>query len=284
MEILSWNIRWGCGCDNRVDFDRIAQVIRAHGLPDVLCLQEIAVNQPGLTGSRGEDQVNELQVRLPEYSAHYAVSSDLPDDSGGRRLFGNLVMSRLPVLQVYRHALPYPADPACPSMPRVAIEAVVQARIAPIRITTTHLEYYSLVQRQAQFQGLRCIHEEAAAHARHPRPDHDADPPFKSQPRPLSSVYCGDFNCAPDAPEFQDLLAPFAAGVPALHDAWSVAHPGSPHEHTVGLHGCDWPDYPYCCDYFVVSDDLVPRVSGLLVDQGTAASDHQPILLSLTDT
>lgn len=283
MKILSWNIQWGCGCDNRVDFDRIAEVIRKNGSPDVLCLQEVAINQRRLTGSHGENQVDELHARMPDYSTHYIIGSDLPDDAGGRRLFGNLCMSHLPVLQVFRHALPYPADPTCPNMPRVAIEIIVQTRFAPIRIITAHLEYYSLIQRQAQFYGLRRIHEEAATHAQHPKPDRDTDPPFKSHPRPVSSIYCGDFNCESDSQEFRSLLMPFDTEVSPLHDAWNIAHPGQLHAFTVGLHGCAWPDHSYCCDYFVVSDDLVGRVAGLVVDQSTDASDHQPIMLELRE-
>lgn len=279
MRILTWNIRWGCGCDERVDFDRIVGVIARFGQPDVLCLQEVAVNHPGLTGSRGEDQVAELSCRLAGYSAHYGIASDLPDDAGGRRLFGNLLLSRRPVLQVFRHALPYPADPACPNMPRLALEAVVATEAGPLRIVTTHLEYYSLAQRRAQMAGLRRIHAEAAGHAPLRRPDGDVDPPFQSQPRPLAGVYCGDFNCPPDAPEWADLLG--GADAAALRDAWTVAHPGRPHPATVGLHGCDWPDHPYCCDYFLVSADLAGKVLVIDVDRDTDASDHQPLCLDL---
>ncbi len=56
MKLLTWNIQWGRGCDGRVDLDRIARVARA-AEPDVICLQEVAVNFPGLAGSSGEDQV-----------------------------------------------------------------------------------------------------------------------------------------------------------------------------------------------------------------------------------
>jgi len=284
MQILTWNIRWGCGCDDRVDFDRVADVIRADGDPDVICLQEVAINHPGLTASRGENQVDELVARLPGYSAHYAIGSDLMDGSGAgkRRLFGNLIMSKHPVLQVFRHSLPWPADLDVPSMPRVAIEAVVATPDETLRVVTTHLEYYSILQRRAQLQGLRAILAEGSRHALRQRPDEAVDPPFKAQPRPAAVVCCGDFNCAPDAPELEELLRPQPAGAGEnLLDAWRIAHPGLPHAHTVGLHGCDWPDHPYCCDYFIVSENLTPRVAAVAVNQQTSASDHQPVMLTL---
>ena len=281
MKIFTWNIQWGRGCDGRVDFDRIAGVIRAAGAPDVLCLQEVAVNHPGLPGSRGEDQVAQLSARLPEYTAHYAIGSDLLGDGGSRRLFGNLIMSRLPVLQVFRHSLPWPAAPDRPNMPRVAVEAVVAATEGPLRVVTTHLEYYSLAQRRAQMHGLRALLAEAAGHAGALRPDAGVDPPFKAAPRPRAVVCCGDFNCAPDAPELEAMLGNSGARNPDFVDAWQVAHPGRPHAYTVGLHGCDWPDHPYCCDYFFVAAELASRIADVAVDQRTDASDHQPVVLTL---
>lgn len=280
MKIVSWNIQWGCGCDHRVDFDRIAGVIRRFGEPELVCLQEVAVNHPELRGSRGEDQVAELGARFSGYSTHYAVGTDLLADTGRRRLFGNLILSRLPVLEVFRHSLPWPADASCPNMPRVALEAVVETPGGPLRIITTHLEYYSALQRRAQIDGLRRVLAEAAGHAVQQRPDASADAPFKAHPRPSAVLLCGDFNCEPESPEIQALLR-FEGDLPPLIDVWRVTHPGQPHADTVGLHGCDWPDRAYCCDYFFVSPDLVPRVARFEVDQQTDASDHQPICLEL---
>jgi endonuclease/exonuclease/phosphatase family metal-dependent hydrolase len=77
------------------------------------------------------------------------------------------------------------------------------------------------------------------------------------------------------------MLAPFADGVPALRDAWTLVHGDVPHAHTVGLHGAEWPDRPYCCDFFFLSEDLAGRVRRIEVNQATDASDHQPVLLEL---
>ena len=64
-------------------------------------------------------------------------------------------------------------------------------------------------------------------------------------------------------------------------DAWPACYGEIPHLCTVGLNGAEWPDRPYCCDYFFVSTDLVDRVEAVAVNQATAASDHQPIILTL---
>ena len=127
MKLITWNIQWARGIDLAVDPARIARTARKLADFDVLCLQEVATNFPGLPGSRGEDQVRELSRDLPGYSAHYGAAIDVDDGKGGRSLFGNVIFSRLPVMQVYRHLLPRPADPAVQSMQRVAVEAIIAA-------------------------------------------------------------------------------------------------------------------------------------------------------------
>lgn len=281
MRILSWNIQWGCGCDGVVSIPRIAGVIRQMLDADVICLQEVAVNHPGLCGSAGENQPALLAAAFPEYSAHYGIGSDLIAADGTRRQFGNLMLSRLPVLQILRHSLPAFAESGKPSMPRIAIEAVVASGARTLRVVTTHLEYYAPGQRSMQIDHLRTLHDEAFSQAMNRVSGYDLDPPFDAPRRPLRGVYCGDFNCAPDAPELARLPQAFDSHAPALVDAWTIAHPGMPHAHTVGLHGCPWPDHAYCCDYFFVSANLRDGVRGVAVNQETAASDHQPILLDL---
>ena len=79
-----------------------------------------------------------------------------------------MILTRMPVIAVRRHALPWPADPGKESMPRVAIEATLQLPLGPVRVTTTHLEYYSPVQRAAQAARLRELHDEACDRAARP--------------------------------------------------------------------------------------------------------------------
>lgn len=283
MKLLSWNMQWGRGVDGRVDLPRIVRVARETADFDVLCLQEVAVNIPGLPGNDAADQVAMLRDLLPGFQSFYGPGSDLPDGQGGRSLFGNLILSRLPVYQVYRHLLPWPAEFNTPSMQRGALEVVVEAPWGPLRVVTTHLEYYSESCRHIQIAGLRTLHSEACAQAKGVRPDKGAYQPFASQPRPASAVFCGDFNFPPDAPDHGLVTAPFNDGSLSLRDAWTVAHPGQPHADSVGLHGADWPDHAFCCDFFFITSDLGSRVARVAVNQDTNASDHQPVLLELVD-
>ena len=281
MRLLTWNIQWGRGMDGRVDFVRIADVIASHGEFDVICLQEVAVNFQELAGSRGEDQVSELYRLFPSHLPVYGPAVDAPAVGGGRKLFGNLILSRLPVAQVFRHLLPWPADSSVPSMQRLLLEAVVEAEFGPVRVMTTHLEYYSRAQRMAQVEAIRAAHMAACAHACIARPAEAKPGPFSPSVRPASAILCGDMNAGPDAPERKRLLENFEIGTPAFKDAWETVHPALPHAPTAGIHPVDWLDAPSCYDFIYVTDDLAGRLARCEVDAETAASDHQPVWIEM---
>lgn len=282
MRLITWNVQWCHGLDGSVDPARIAGTARQVADFDVLCLQEIARNFPGLEGSRGEDQLQALAAALPDHSAFFVAATDVDDGKGGRSEFGNLILTRLPVLQVYRRLLPWPADPPLPSMQRGAVEVVVSAAWGPLRVLTTHLEYYSQLQRAAQVEALRGLHAEACTHAQGHRPDADSPgSPFAPVPRPSSAVLCGDLNFEPGSSDYLRLLADFDDGAAALKDAWTLAHGGIPHSPTFRVF--DPAGTAYCCDFVFVSADLAPRLRRVEVDLQTQASDHQPVLLELDD-
>jgi endonuclease/exonuclease/phosphatase family metal-dependent hydrolase len=281
MRLLSWNIQWGRGMDGRVDLARIVGTIRALGDFDVICLQEVAVNFPGLPGSRGEDAVAVLAALLPGYAPLFGAATDLPDGRGGRKQFGNAIFSRLPLGQVWRHLLPWPAEVDAPSMQRVLVEAVVEADVGPLRVMTTHLEYYSRTQREAQIDAIRSLHAEASAMAgRSVLPD-EAGGSFEVFSRPAEAILCGDMNFPASAAERARMLAPFAGGVPAFRDAWDVLHPGVPHAPTCGIHPVDFVDRPECFDFVFLTEGLAGRLRAQGIDTVTDASDHQPVWVEL---
>jgi endonuclease/exonuclease/phosphatase family metal-dependent hydrolase len=281
MKLLSWNIQWGRGMDGQVDLGRILQTIRQLDDFDVICLQEVAVNFSGLPGSRGEDGVAELSAGLPGYTAIYGAATDVPNGHGHRCQFGNAIFSRLPVGQVWRHLLPWPAEPDLPSMQRVLVEAVVEADVGPLRVMTTHLEYYSQRQREAQIDAIRRLHAEACAMAARSPLAEEAGGSFGVFPRPMEALLCGDMNFPVGAPERSRILAPFAGGEPGFRDAWAVLRPGEPHAPTVGIHKVDFVDRPECFDYVFVTRGLAGRIRAHGIDANTAASDHQPVWIEL---
>ncbi len=257
-----------------MDPARIAREARAIADPDVCCFQEVAAGFAALPGSSGEDQAALLTAGFPGFSAHFAWGVDVPGAEGGRSRFGNLILSRLPVRRVLRHALPWPAAPGLPSMPRVALEAVIDAPGGALRVVTTHLEYYSGEQRAAQIARLLELQAEAAAHAAAAPSAQYAAGPFAPLERPAASILTGDFNMRPEDPLLAHLGAVYA-------DAWRLARPGEPHAPTFRLHGAGPGETPYCCDYIFVSEGLAARVADVSVDARTQASDHQPVVLRL---
>jgi endonuclease/exonuclease/phosphatase family metal-dependent hydrolase len=287
MKLVTWNVQWCRGVDGVVDPARIVAEARRLADFDVLCLQEIADNYPDprLAGSDGSDQFSRLAQLLPGFTAVPGVAVDQPGDDGRRRCFGNMILSRLPVRQVYRHLLPYPCDPGVPGMPRIAIEAVIAAGTAEadhIRVITTHLEYYSAKQRMAQVDALRAIYAEGHAYARDAQVTITDGGPFQTFVRPRATVITGDCNFEPDSREHRRMLAPFADGTPALVDAWSALHPGEAHPPTFKIYEKKRPDEPELhCDFIFIGEELRAHLRGIRVDVETQAADHQPVILTL---
>src|SRR4029077_2968661 len=187
------------------------------------------------------------------------VATDVLAPQRDRREFGNAIVTRLPILQVFRRLLPRPADPSVPSMQRAALEVVLESPSGPVRVTTTHLEYYSAKQRAAQVEALRGLQIEAAGHAAAPAPAKEG--PFRTVPRPASAILTADFNFPPDDALHRHLQSPLAPGVPAYRDAWQLRHPGKVHAPTIGVHDkLQWPGPPFACDFIFVTEDLANRV------------------------
>ena len=285
MKLVTWNIQWGRGADGRVDLARIVRELRrvAGDDADVICLQEVSDGHDRLPGCDGSDQFAELAALLPRFEPVAGIATDTrPRDGAPRKRFGNLLLSRWPVRQALRHLLPWPAEDGVRSMQRVAVEATLDTPLGLLRVTTTHLEYYAARQRAAQVERLRELQREAAAHAREQRPGSATEGAFEPVPRGAPAVLAGDLNCLPDDPALARLLEPIDAATPPYRDAWPLAHPGRPHEATVGLHDkAQWPGEPFTFDFVLVSDDLAGRVRDVRVDAASDASDHQPVLLEL---
>jgi endonuclease/exonuclease/phosphatase family metal-dependent hydrolase len=284
MKLITWNIQWCRGVDGVVDPRRIVEHARAIADFVVLCLQEVARNYPGLDGSGGADQFRLLAGLLPGYTAIEGVAVDeyLPD--GSRREFGNMILTRIPVTHVLRHLLPWPPDPTVPTMPRIALEAVLRTAAGPLRVTTTHLEFHSALQRDAAVERLREIQVEAAGHAADAWQEDKRGGPFETKARGPSAILTGDFNYEAAEPIHARLQAPLAGDAPPWVDAWPIANPGLAHPPTAGVFDkIQWKNREFCCDFILVTANLAGRVRRVATDLETAASDHQPVLLELAD-
>lgn len=285
MNIVTWNTQWCKGLDGIVSPERIVEGARTLADFDVLCLQEISVNYPGLTGDSASNQALELQSLLPGFQIVFGAAVDeQPLGASGRQQFGNLIASRLPILQIQKVSLPSPVDHGkqVQMMPRICLVCTVQASWGPVRVMTTHLEYHSQFQRSAQTDAISKWHEVASQQALHPvaADPANAETPYQSKPDTLDAVLCGDFNFAPDSNEYQIITG--KSGVNPFQDAWTLNRPDEAHPPTFRLYDKTYGPEPISCDFFFVSQSLRDRVRHIRVDTLTQVSDHQPVCLELS--
>jgi endonuclease/exonuclease/phosphatase family metal-dependent hydrolase len=128
LRVLSYNIHHGEGTDGVFDLERLARVIRSAD-PDLVALQEV---DRGTRRASGVDQAAELG-RLTSMKDFFGKALDF---SGGE--YGEAVLSRLPVLSVTNHPLPF--SPGHES--RAALEIGVELRNGShCHFIGTHLDH-----------------------------------------------------------------------------------------------------------------------------------------------
>jgi endonuclease/exonuclease/phosphatase family metal-dependent hydrolase len=277
MRLITWNIQWGKGCDVVVDLARIVSVARSLADADIFCFQEVSEGFASLDG--GTEQGAQLAALLPDHRAVFRPAVETIDSQGKSHRFGNMTLSRLPILQVASHLLPWPQDNSVRSMRRQALEVTVQTAFGALRVTNTHLEYYSAAQRDAQITRLLDLQQEASTY----RQAADEREPYGRQMIAASGILCGDFNFDVSDPQHAMLHASSRPGL-NYRDAWTLRYPDRRHEPTCGIHdSAQWTQGPDCRDFIFVSEDLADRIRHVEVDGLTDASDHQPVLVEIAE-
>lgn len=288
MKLITWNTQWCRGLDGLVSPRRIVEHARGMADFDVLCLQEISQGFDAMSGAPG-DQPAELAALLPGFQVFFGPAVHEFDSAGRPQRFGNLIATRLSVARVQHHLLPWPADPAVGSMPRMCTSVTLRSpELGALRVMTTHLEYYSAIQRTAQAEALRTLHMEACAQSAAPPtpefPD-DLGTPFQPKLHTQQAILCGDFNMPPTDPAYAALMQPFALPDGSQHellDAWRTQYGnGAPHAPTFRLFDRRYGPDPVACDFVFLSGSLTPHLRRIEVDGATQVSDHQPVLVEL---
>ena len=274
MDIVSWNIQVAKGVDDVVSAERIANDIKQLSDADIICLQEVLITPDA-------NQVEQLSWHFPQHTPIFGAAIDRLDIRG-RLQFGNLILCRLPVLQIVHHKLPQPAEPATKHMPRQAIEIITNFNQNPLRVVTTHLEYFAARQRSAQVNYLVAHHQECLQ--RHLRPSPAGGQlQFQSMKETPLSIYCGDFNLTVGSEDYKTMAGLINTPTDsALIDCWTKLNGAKPHPSTCGIFDhVQWQEGAHCRDFFFASYDIASRVSAMDVDVQTAASDHQPLVITL---
>lgn len=289
MEIITWNIQAALGVDDQVSPKRIADTLRSFGDSDILCLQEVdrLKTSDGFTGLAGE-----LCQFFPNHEMIFGPAIDRPaadhsatDPAGksatdlahqnDRYQFGNMILSRVPVDFVFMHRLPQPADPTTRTMARQAVEIFVSYKDKPLRIVTTHLEYFGIGQRQAQLQYF--MQHQQECNDRNANPSPSGEGTYIAPPETDRTILCGDFNMEVDSDHYHRFIEKSR-----YQDAWKCIHSDRDRTPTCGIYDhVQWPHGEHCRDFFFVADGMENCLRNIEVETKTQASDHQPVKLVL---
>ena len=283
LKITSYNIQYGVGQDSTYDLSRIVAALEDQ---DILCLQEVSTNwrecncdnQPQLLAK-------ELNLFMA-YAPTFEVDASARDSNGVvnniRRGFGNMVLSRWPIIYSRAHSLPRPGVPVPEAfyprveLPRVALETVIDVDGIPLRFISVHLSHLPGKQRIGQIEKLKrlvnTLPEEALLW--------DSDPRIATwsedrvaPPVPDSSLILGDFNFAPDSTDYEVVVTKNKEHSIGLVDSWFASDSRGKIETT-----CVENDgSPSRLDYMFATEDLGQKIRSAEVDHGTTASDHFPL-------
>ncbi len=133
LRVLCYNIHYGQGNDGVYDVERLAEVIK-ETRPDIVALQEVDVVVERSGKVHQARRLGELTGMAVRYgpTQHY---------QGG--LYGNAVLTNLPILDVLINPLPYTeATPEKTTYPRAAIAVMMKNKNGkPFRFISTHFQH-----------------------------------------------------------------------------------------------------------------------------------------------
>ena len=292
MKIVTYNIQYGRGRDGRFDLDRIADAVSG---ADVIALQEV---ERFWSRSGGADQPRLLARRFPGHYPAYGPGVDLhlagagpgEDGAGKRRQFGNMLLTRAPLLTVRHHLLPKYASLGPPmSLQRSALEGVIAVRGGHLRLYSVHLTHLSAETRLPQIEALLKVHADAVREgppvSGSGLPDEwtrDGMPP----PAPREAILLGDFNMEPDSVEYARIVGPMSpyggriTNPEGFVDAWVEAGNDAGNDTGAGT-TAEVRGRPVRLDYCFASAGLRDRIRAVRVDADADGSDHQPVWMEI---
>ena len=133
INIVTYNIQFGQGRDDRIDLGRIIDAVQG---ADLIALQEV---DRFWARSGATDQVAQILEAFPGYDWAFGPGVDQatgttgPDGRPSRRQFGNLLLSREPIQYCRHHLLPKSASIGPLSIQRSALECAVDFAGTTIR-------------------------------------------------------------------------------------------------------------------------------------------------------
>lgn len=285
MLCATYNIQYCKGKDGQYDIDRIVAELRdAH----LIALQEVETH---VARSGDVNQATEIAARLPHmyWSFGPGIDADASKVVDGqvinkRRQFGNMILSRWPLLSVTNHPLPKTALQGLVHSRRAMIEAVIDTPLGPIRFASVHFDHIGPSTRLPQVayaKGMLLNGPRHGASWGGPFDDGWFDRPEPPMPAPV--ILMGDCNFAPDSAEYDLMLGAISPQYGRVHeahglaDAWVSAGHGEDEGVTI-VHAGGSARIDHC----FATHDLARRVTKAWVDMEAQGSDHQPVFFEFT--
>ncbi|MCH9013020.1 MAG: endonuclease/exonuclease/phosphatase family protein [Proteobacteria bacterium] len=286
MRLVTYNIQFSRGKDGRLDLARIAEAVCG---ADIIALQEVDRHMPR---TEEIDQPARLAELLPEHFWVYGPPIDLNGSERSadgrvvnrRRQYGNMLLSRWPILSSRLHLLPKFRTFVHVGGQRGALEGVIAAPSGPLRVYSLHLSSLGAEERLAQLDyllpRLLDLPREGGICTGPTRG------PYEEVPMPESCAVMGDCNFTPQSREYTQVVgeADYYNGRAIvghhLVDSWT--HSGHGQDE-----GATWYDYEekkgpdLRLDYGFVSPDLAGKIRSARIDQDAPGSDHQPYWFEL---
>ncbi|MDX8450228.1 endonuclease/exonuclease/phosphatase family protein [Mesorhizobium captivum] len=287
IRLMTFNIHSAIGRDEKVDVDRVVNVIES---ADIIALQEV---DNFWERSGNVSQVDLFTKALPNWSHAWNPNIDLWKSPELRRQYGNLLLSRFPVLSIKRHALPksVQSDQLC--LQCGVLEAIVAAPSGNIRVYATHV---ISSDSPAQIQRLMEICRSSLAEGAAISGSH-YDATWFEEPLPAAvpeaTILLGDLNVRPGSREYHAITTTsIGKGGCQFIDAWAKSNQDlAPCAERVSENdpgATYYLDYDgksgERLDYCFVSSDISSRILSADVLSDVDASDHQPLLVALDST
>ena len=278
MNILSWNIQATKGVDGRFDVMRIAELIKAYGDLDIICLQEISRHIPD---QNNDDQLALIGGLFSNHKAVWAPGFTVLDGDQRESQFGNVSLVKPSLLKKAQvHSLPSPVVDTL-QMPRTMVELLIESNDHRFTLFNTHLAFHSETEIASQLRALTSLRDERIAKSRQKTPSGLHGPYAYSAPSE-EVILCGDLNVDANSELYDKEVAR-----QGWIDCWEMqstsANKANGRPPTCGCFDAEqWPQGPHVRDYFLATSGIASKTKKVEVNVETDASDHQPVFIELT--
>ena len=281
MSFASYNIQYGIGLDGQFDPERIAASLDG---ADIIALQEVT---RGFHRNGHVDLVACFEALFPgHFSAFHApcdidIGSSVEDGRAVSRRFqfGNMILSRWPILSTRLISLPRTRTISPMNLQRGATEALIATPSGPLRVYSVHLDHVLPAERIAQ---IRFLKERLLGYPLEGGGITGADDfGFAEPPHPEDFVVMGDFNMEPETPEYCATVgsrdAYYGRSLRVENAVDALAHLGRLTPESYSWIYPEDPQRRMHLDYCFISAGLVPRLKDGWTDYDAKGSDHLPI-------